>query len=484
MTPEEALELFAVVPVGILSVTREGVIRGGNFAAARLLDHPLKDLRDRSFFDDLAAKSERERIQALFREERFDDRLLGLRGSDGRVRMLRASARPLPDGSLALVIRDTTLDRARERARLIEEKMQALGRMASGVAHEFGNVMATLSGYAQLADRDPSMREELVKAVLASSDRVRGVTDSLRAFERAPSGESEPFDLGDVAVKVLAALRPEIERAGVKVERRLEARADAFGQRAAVEEAVLAVVRNAIEAAGREGTVLLEHEVGEGTCALSVSDTGPGVPEELRDRVFDPFFTTKGSLGGGMASASGGLGLGLAIAWNRIREQEGDIEIDSAPTGGARFRIVLPGRRSPRRDAVAPPPIASSTRRMPRRRSKRTILVVDPEPGTRQLLEAVLKADHWVRCVGTGQEALEAYEVPRAFDYVVLDLSLGGTPSGADVFRALKARDPRAKIILLARSGSTEDMARDCVVQAYAALRKPEGLKDVRDLLA
>lgn len=242
------------MPVGILSLTREGLIRGGNFAAARLLDHALKDLPGRSVVEDLAATSERERIQALLLEERFDDRLVGLRGSDGKVRMLRASGRPLTDGSLALILRDTTLDRARERARLIEEKMQALARMASGVAHEFGNVMATLSGYAQLADRDPDMKDELVRAVLTSADRVRAVTTALRAFERAPSGESEGFDLGDVASKVLAALRPEIERAGVRVERHLETRGEAFGQRVSVEEAVLAVIRNAIEAAEKKAS--------------------------------------------------------------------------------------------------------------------------------------------------------------------------------------------------------------------------------------
>jgi signal transduction histidine kinase/CheY-like chemotaxis protein len=479
VTPESALDLFAVVPFGILSVTREGRVQGGNFAAARLLDVPLKDLAGRSLPVDLAPPSERDRLVALLQEERFDDRLVVLRGSDGHPRTLRASGRPLSEGVLALVLRDPSVDRARERARLIEEKMQSLGRMASGVAHEFGNVMATLSGYAQLADRDPAMRDALVQAVRQSADRVRAVTEALRAFERAPSGESEPFDVGDVTRKVLSALGPEIERAQVQIERRLDERGEVLGQRASIEEAVLAIVRNAVEATPPGGTVTVALENVEQNVVLTVIDTGPGVPEEVRDRIFDPFFTTKGSLGGGPASASGGLGLGLAIAWNRVREQEGDISLESPPGQGATFRIVLPGRVAPRRDHT----ITKKTRG-PRRRARRSILVVDSDATSRALVEAVLKGDHWVRAVSSAHEALAAYEEPRAFDYVVLDLALEGSPSGPEVFRTLMERDPRARIVVLSSRAASDDSERACAAQAYALLKKPEGLRDVRDLIA
>ncbi|MBI3726300.1 hypothetical protein HY251_20435, partial [bacterium] len=338
MTPEEALELFAAVPVGILSVTREGVIRGGNFAAARLLDVPLRALPGRSLLPENAKVDERSALLALFEQGRFDERDLPFVGNDGRNRGLRASGRPLPDGSVAVIVRDPSADAARERRRLIELKMDALGRLASGVAHEYGNVMATLSGYAQLAVHDPSMKDELVEAVISSAPRVRSVTDALRAFERVPSGEFEPFDLADVVHRVAGILGPEIERAGARLDRNLGSRGPVLGQRAAIEEAVLAVVRNAVEACRGGGTVTLTLSTDEERVVLLVADTGPGIPDDFRDRVFDPFFTTKGSLGGGQyQSGGGGLGLGLAVAGNSLRSHDGDVELVTNASSGTAF---------------------------------------------------------------------------------------------------------------------------------------------------
>jgi signal transduction histidine kinase len=481
MTPEDALELFAAVPVGILSVARDGTVRGGNFAAARLLDVPLTRLRGSSL---LEFAHDRRALEDLIREDRFDDRELPVRGPDGPRRGLKASGRPLPDGSLAIIVRDGSIDAARERRHVIDEKMNALGRLASGVAHEFGNVMATLFGFAQLAERDPSMKDDLVLAVRDASDRVRQVTDALRAFERSPSGELEPLDLASLVAKALQVLAPEIERAKVKVERRLDVAAPVMVQRTALEEAILSLVRNAVEACRGGGIVTVALSSDEEKVVLAVSDTGQGIPEEMQDRIFDPFFTTKGSLGGGAPTvgAGSGLGLGLAVEWNRVRDHEGELDFDTKRGQGTTFRITLPARRSAtlRRDSN-PQPVRRPTAR---RRPRRTILVVDPDASARALLEAVLKNDHWVRSVSSGLEALAAYETAGAFDYVVLDLGLTGEPAGADVFREIKARDPKARIVLLSSRTTGDDIVRSCAPHAYALLRKPEGLRDVRELFA
>ncbi|MBI3726421.1 response regulator, partial [bacterium] len=118
-----------------------------------------------------------------------------------------------------------------------------------------------------------------------------------------------------------------------------------------------------------------------------------------------------------------------------------------------------------------------------RRLPRRSILIVDPDAASRALVEAVLKGDHWVRGAPTGQEAIDAYDAPRAFDYVILDVALMGPPSGAEVLLALRKKDPKARIILLTQLASDSELVRKCMPQAYALLRKPEGLKDVRDLL-
>jgi signal transduction histidine kinase len=483
VTPEDALELFAAVPIGILSVTRDGRIRGGNFAAARLLDVPLKSLEGTSLVE-LAGDDERTALASLLAADRFDDRELPLRTKAGERRHLVASARSLPDSSLAIIFRDTSAEIARQAKRATEEKMASLGRLAAGIAHEFGNIMAKLYGYAQLAERDPSRHGELIAAIAEASQRAQIVTDALRAFEQAPSGELEPFDMSDIVAKVLNVLHPEIERAQVKVERKIVGRGPVLGQRSPLEEAVLAVVRNAIEACrGPSGKVTVALAEVEGLVQVTVTDNGPGIRVELRDRIFDPFFTTKGSLGGGPSASGGaGLGLGLAVAWNRLREHGGELDFASAEGQGASFRITLPRRP----EALARPDVTPQPMRRPtaRRRPRRTILVVDADESSRSLVEAVLKADHWVRAVTTGEDAIAAYDAPRAFDYVVLDLALGGEPGGRSVFKALRAKDPRARIVLLAGERGDDAALRECSPEAYAVLRKPGQLKDVRELLA
>ncbi len=482
MTPDDALELFAVVPIGILNVARDGTVRGGNFAASRLLDVPLKDFAGRKLLE-LAPAEDRPALSALLREERFDDRELPVRQGGKKLQLL-ASARPLPDGSLAIVVRDASVEAARQRKRAVQEKMASLGRLAAGVAHEFGNIMASLYGYAQLSARDASAKDALVEAVTQAAARAQQVTNALHAFEHAPSGELEPFDLAHVVNNVVNALRLEIERAQVKVERNLLVTGPVLGQREPIEEAVLAIVRNAVEAcAGPSGVVTITLADEGERASLAVTDNGPGIPEEIRDRIFDPFFTTKGSLGGsGLASGGTSLGLGLAVAWNRVREHEGELEFDSQAGKGSTFKILLPRRaEAPVRRDTTP----DQTRRpSARRRPRRSILVVDSNAGARELVEAILKTDHWVRALASGAEAIAAYDAPRAYDYVVLDLELAGPPSGTEVFAALRAKDPRIKIVLLTALPPDDERVRACAAQAYALLRKPDQLKDVRDLLA
>ncbi len=277
--------------------------------------------------------------------------------------------------------------------------------------------------------------------------------------------------------KVLAAHHSEIDRSQVKIERQIQARGPILGQRGPIEEAILAVVRNAIEACrGPRGVVTVGLVEDGGKIVISVADNGPGIPDELRDRIFDPFFTTKGSLGGGSSISSGsGLGLGLAVAWNRVREHEGEIEFTSERGKGTTFRIVLPKRpEAPVRRDSGPEPVRRTTSR---RRPRRSILVVDPAESSRSLVEAVLKADHWVRAVATGDEAVAAYDAPRAYDFVVLDEAF------LEAFAAIKVRDPGAKVVLLATEAGSEKL-RAASQQAYAVLRKPDQLKDVRELLA
>jgi len=237
-----------------------------------------------------------------------------------------------------VVLQDVTELRELEEKLREQERLAALGRLASGLAHEINTPLTGIASYAQMLGEmtgagDP--RSELVEKLVAQSFRVSRIVANLKAAMREVSSEQELLDAVEVTGRAAVEAAQSLN-AGDRLQ--LELPGEELPMRVAEGALVLAVsnlVRNAIEASSRETPVTVGIEVSEDGLEIYVDDSGPGVPEELRERVFEPFFTTR--------SHHGGTGLGLAITRDMIARQGGEVRLEESPQGGTRAVIRLPG---------------------------------------------------------------------------------------------------------------------------------------------
>jgi signal transduction histidine kinase len=249
------------------------------------------------------------------------DTRIAVRGNDefgALARQLNAMAAALKDHQERLVR---------------QEKLAGIGRLAAGVAHEINNPLAVILGYARLLRKraDGEVREDL-QAVEDEALRAKQIVDGLLDLSRPVEVQSEPVDLRAVCDEVVARL------AGTPAFQGVQAAVTGSGGAAAdpqkLRQVVVNLVRNAAEAAGPGGRVEIAVEETVGEIRLSVTDTGPGLSDEVRARLFEPFFTRK----------DGGTGLGLAVSKGIVEAHGGAIAAENLPGGGARFEVRLPAR--------------------------------------------------------------------------------------------------------------------------------------------
>ncbi|MBM3841801.1 MAG: GAF domain-containing protein [Verrucomicrobia bacterium] len=226
------------------------------------------------------------------------------------------------------------------------QRMEAMGRMAGGVAHDFNNVLTVVGGavealQGEAAGPAPSGGDRYGRILRQALDQGRGLTRRLLEFSRPGAGQARELDLGEAVARAVPLLR---QAAGSRVRVEVE-RAPAPRVRidpVQLEQVLLNLVINSRDAMAEGGRVRVEvgpgpaarAAGGAGVAQLRVTDNGPGIPEELRDRVFEPFFTTK--------AERGGTGLGLSTVYAIVTSHGGTIALGPGTGGGAEFLISLP----------------------------------------------------------------------------------------------------------------------------------------------
>jgi signal transduction histidine kinase len=225
------------------------------------------------------------------------------------------------------------------------EKMAAMGRLSSGIAHELNNPLATVMGFAQLLLRDPKTPPEVMATILkidAEARRMREIVRSVLTFARASNEVAEPIRLSTVIDASLELLAHERRRRGVNIVHEIsKPEPVVMGDANTLKQVYINLIGNALHALeGQENRriILRVHPDAKKKVIVSeVEDNGPGVPEKVKDHVFEPFFTTK--------AEGKGTGLGLYVVSGIIQKHRGTIELDSRP-GRTVFRITLPAASS------------------------------------------------------------------------------------------------------------------------------------------
>jgi PAS domain S-box-containing protein len=348
---------------GVLIADPDGAVLDANPAAMRVLGQTLAELQRRTLEDVLiesAADTHRaeQLSRALLRLE--PDSALDtaeLLTRDERCLELAAKCLRGPGGGVLgrfVLLRDRTQELRTERRLRQSQRLETVGSLAAGVAHEVNNPLAfvranlgqleQLAGLAAKRAADPADAEseelaelpQIVAECVDGIERIGRIVDALRRFSRAPGEDFGPVDLNRVVQESLRLV--ELHRTGpVAVEAWLDPSLPPVqGSAQRLTQVFVNLLLNAKQAlAGRgEGRVTVRTRRLDDVVEAMVSDDGPGVPAALRDRIFDPFFTTKGP--------EEGTGLGLSIAYDIVREHGGVIELHPSPLSGAVFVLHLP----------------------------------------------------------------------------------------------------------------------------------------------
>src|SRR6266700_4013847 len=376
-------------------------------------------------------------------------------------RVLLLTAIPMAEpGSAVLVFEDQT-DRRRLQEQLIQsEKMSAIGQLIAGVAHDLNNPLASVVGFsdflAEAGDVPPSLQEPL-QVIRQEAERAATIVKNLLSFARSQVGERTRQAIGALLDSTLALLRNQLMahkvEATVEVEPGLPEVEVNANQ---IKQVFVNVINNACQAIASDapsGRIwITARRVGD-SIAVSVTDSGPGMTEELAARVFEPFFTTK--------REGEGTGLGLSICQGIMKEHGGRITLDTRPGAGATFTLELPiGARAPRTEA-APVPAGES--------KPLSILVADDEPHILHYMRATLESwGHTVEVASDGTYALER-ALAGPFDVIICDLRMPHL-SGREMYTKLARQDPRvAERIIFA----TGDTVRGDTLQFLEALGRP-----------
>ncbi len=469
-------------PEAIL-VERDCEIRYVNSAAVNLFGaSSAAELLGRSVLDftgpeDRAAVAERS--AAVLRQEKVPPVERWYLRTDGRPIPVEVSAAPIEydrqPASLVFLRDVAERKQAEAEKRRLEEqllqvqKLESLGRLAGGVAHDFNNHLTVINGYCDmlLAEAEAGPNREEVEEIRAAGRRAGALTQQLLAFSRKQIAERKPIRLNDVVVesrKMLGRLIGENIEIVTVLEPALGLTVADHGQ---IEQILMNLVINARDAMPSGGSVFIDTaniEFAENESLpskdaapgryvmLSVRDTGAGMNEETLCHIFEPFFTTKG--------VGLGTGLGLSSVYGTVRQSGGWIHVESQVGQGSLFRIYLP-----RADDVeqAPEPLAL---RVEMARGVETVLLAEDQPEVRRLALRILKSNGYqVLEASGGAEALEwSRRHPGAIDLLVTDVIMPNM-TGRELAARLQESRPDLKVLYV--SGYTADIiGREGVLEA------------------
>jgi len=352
-------------------------------------------------------------------------------------------------------------------------KLNALGEMAGGVAHDFNNILAAILGRTQLLLQgvsDTSVRRQLEVIERAALDGAQ-VVRRVQEFTRLRQDEHfEPLDVQEVLQDVLeltrSAWEAESKRRGIALAAALDLRAGQLvaGNASELREVFTNLILNALDAMPWGGTLTLSSADADGEICIRVTDTGVGMDAETRGRIFDPFFTTK---------PVKGTGLGLSVAYGIIARHHGRIEVESEPGRGSVFSVWLPAALASLAAPVTAPDVP-----LPRLR----VLAVDDEEPVVQVLGDLLAAlGQEVEIALGGAAGLERYS-PERFDVVFTDLGMPEV-NGWDVVQAVKSRSPDTPVVVVTGWGAQIEGGAMHARGADYVIPKPFSLEDVRDVL-
>jgi PAS domain S-box-containing protein len=402
-------------------------------------------------------------IEEIRRNGYTKDMELALRKQDGTPIWCSITATPQHDENGEIKWIDGVLEDITERKRLEEQlrqaqKMEAIGTLAGGVAHDFNNILTAIMGYANLlvlrmGKDNPHIG--YVNEILASSERAANLTSSLLAFSRKQVINPKPVNLNEIVKKIdkllVRVIGEDIEFRTILSDKGLTIMADS-GQ---IEQVLMNLATNARDAMPDGGILTIKtgrfdfSEVPPGVfvkpgayAVIQVSDTGTGMNEATRQRIFEPFFTTK--------EVGKGTGLGLSIVYGIIKQHEGEITVYSEPGKGSTFKIYLKLLESHDEitEIAAPASLVGGAE---------TILIAEDDVDVRRFMKRILEEYGYtvIEAVDGEDAILKFSENMREIDLLIVDVVMP-KKNGKEVYD--EVRKAKGDVRVLFSSGYTSDI--------------------------
>jgi PAS domain S-box-containing protein len=487
---------------GIVVIDLEGRVIDANRRYAEMLGYSVAELTQLHIwdFDDQFSPDELRRDLSLLPQDGLHRRSRNRRrdGSTFEVE-ISTSALTWDNEPLVLsIIRDITesvraeRDREQLRGQLLQsQKMEAVGQLTGGIAHEFNNMLGVILGYASLAGEIADSRGDrslvdYLGSIRKAAENARDLTAKLLAFSRHhPDTRSQAHDPAALVEGALRLLRPTLP-ASLRIATSLPQGLPPIDVDVVEFQQVAAnLLLNASHATGQVGRVeisLLEHAGGT-ACAgcglpfsgrfvgLQVADDGDGMAPDVVAHIFEPFFTTK--------DVGKGTGLGLSVVHGIVHTAGGHILVDSRPGGGTRFTVLMPvSELAPAREteppSSQPPPVSGM----------RIIMVVDDQAEVAELLgEMLANLGHRSRIFLDADKALAAFRAaPEAFDAVISDQTMPSL-SGRDLLLAMRQVRPELPVVIWTGYSDSLGEATAEALGFSAFMRKPITLDDLAAML-
>lgn len=412
----------------------------------------------------------------------------------GKTHHIADSGAPIRDDNneivgVVLVFRDITLEHELEEKLFQAQKMESVGQLAGGVAHDFNNMLTGILASADLLRKrveENESSERLLKVIIDSANRAASLTQKLLAFARKGKLISKPTSIHESIRNAVILLERSIDK---RIELAMDLSAEltqVLGDPNQLTNIFLNLGVNSRDAMPEGGQIFIRTSnvfISENQLTshldlppgnyieIQFSDDGQGIPDEIKNKIFDPFFTTK--------KVGDGTGMGLAAVYGTVKDHGGAIELDSIEGNGTTFNIYLPLEADEfepvKEDMTSPGEF---------RELQGCVLIIDDEEIIRETASEILEElGYQVLCARDGQEGLDIYrENQELINVIILDMIMPKV-NGRECFAQLRKINPDIKVLISSGFTSEEAMRNINIDDAAGFLKKPFTVTELYEAL-
>jgi len=490
--------LFENVLLGITLWDQEGILLFSNKSFTKITGYSMLDIASLEDWFPKAYPDEKYRNTVLADWSASSGQNEAVREfkvtcKSGEVKDIEFRGTFLRDGRALVTMWDITEKKQAEnilkenqKIKARSKKMESLGLLAGGVAHDLNNILSGIVSYPELILLDLPESSDLrkpIETIQESGHRAAAIVQDLLTVARGVAIVKEPLNLNSIVKKYL--LSPEYKKlkqfhSNIIIKTELDAELfNVKGSQVHIRKALMNLVSNAAEAAEKGGRVLISTmnryldkpvkgysgaKMGE-HAILAVFDDGPGITPSDLERIFEPFYTKK------MMGRSG-TGLGLAVVWNVMQDHEGYIDVTSNESGST-FELYFPITRE------APPGEDVSRPIKDYKGCGETILIVDDVKSQREITSTIMeKLGYKVKTVSSGEEAVE-YVKEQSVNLIILDMIMDPGISGSETYKRILTIRPDQKAIIVSGFANTEEVRETQKLGAAQFIKKPFTLEKI-----